>query len=147
MDKRILKYLVKKEYAEWTPMVNAVFEYGKLCIECREEGGVDHMLDKLGTMIDETIVDLQKRIGSLYERVALTNRSRKYVKRRFAKECIPYATFFMRELTFRANMSVIASVRHRQRALATANTVKQIVPRLCDHKILDISLDYESIIV
>lgn len=147
MDKQILKYLVKKEYAEWTPMVNAVFEYGKLCIECREERDVDHMLNKLGDMIDETIVDLQKRIGSLYERVALSNRSRKYVKRRFAKECIPYATFFMRELTFRANMAVIASVSHRQRALATANAVKSLVPKLCDHKILDISLDYESIIV
>lgn len=147
MDKRILKYLVKKEYAEWTPMVNAVFEYGKLCIECREKDDVDSMLDKMGDMIDDAIADLRRRIGSLYERVALTNRSRKYVKRRFAKECIPYATFFMRELTFRANMSVIASARYRQRALATANTVKTMVPKLCEYSILDISVDYESIIV
>lgn len=147
MNRRILKYLVKKEYAEWTAAVNAIFEYGKLCIEHREDDGVDHMLDKLEKMIDTAIVDLQKRIGSLYERVALTSRSRKYVKRRFIKECIPYGTFFMQELTFRANMSVIASVRHRQRALATANTVKTMVPKLCDNKIVDISVDYESIIV
>lgn len=116
-----------------------------MCIERRDEQDIQDQLDKLEQKVGEAIDDLQGRIGDIYARIALSKGSRKYVNKRFKKECLPYAKFFMGELTFRSNLSVIASAPHRQRAMATVLRLQDIVSALIQNSIFDVSLDFEGI--
>lgn len=118
-----------------------MFHQGKVCIERRDEEDIQEQLDKMDQKVGQAIDDLQRRIGDIYSRVALSKGSRKYVKKRFKKECLPYATFYMGELTFRSNLSVIASAPHRQRAMATVLRLQDIVSALTQNSIVDVSLD------
>ena len=147
MEKRILKFIVKKEFAAWASMVDCVFELGKLCIENREEVEVSNMIIRLEETVPvgETVCDLKRRVGKIYEKYALCSRSRKYVKRRFLKECLPYAQFFVRELTFRPNMSVLASHSRRQIAMASVHTIQIAIKPLVKPNIVTISEDFERI--
>jgi hypothetical protein len=145
MDKRILKFLVKKEFARWAPLVDAVFDLGKNCIESREDPGVSNFIISLEEAVRDCVGDLKRRLGTLYGRPALSRRSRQYVKRRFAKEFLPYARFFVRELTFRSNMSIIASHSRRQQAMASVYSIQAAIRPLLNKDNLDISEDYELI--
>lgn len=126
-------------------MVDAVFELGKLCIENREEEDVTNLIISLEQAVDDTVNDLKRRVGKIFERHALCGRSRKYVKRRFLKECLPYAQFFVRELTFRSNMSILASHSRRQIAMASVYTIQIAIRPLVNPNIVTICEDFERI--
>ena len=103
------------------------------------------MIIRLEEAVGDTINDLKRRVGIIFEKHALCGRSRKYVKRRFLKECLPYAKFFIRELIFRSNMSVLASHSRRQIAMASVYTIQNAIRPLVNPKIVTISEDYEKI--
>ncbi len=145
MEKRILKFLVKKEFAGWVPLVDSVYTLGKICIENREDIDISDMVEELEEAVQKTIVDLKRRIGKIYEKHAICGRSRKYVKRRFLKECLPYAKFFVHDLIFRSNMSVLASHSRRQIAMASTYTIQYAIKPLIDPNIVSINEDYEQI--
>ena len=136
---------MKKEFAGWAPLVDVIYDLGKICIESREDPDVSNLIDRLDEAVMDCINDLKRRIGSLYERPALCKRSRLYVKRRFIKEFLPYAKFFVRELTFRSNMSILASHTRRQVAMASVYNIQATIRPLLNKNNVEISEDYELI--
>lgn len=136
---------MKKEFAGWAQLVDAVFDLGKICIESREDLDVSNLIIRLEDAVRDCIFDLKRRLGSLYERPALCRRSRQYVKRRFTKEFLPYARFFVRELTFRSNMSILASHSRRQQAMASVYSIQATISPLLKKDNVEISENYEQI--
>jgi hypothetical protein len=107
MDKKILKFLVKREFAGWAPTLDAVYNAGKDLVVQSFGDDVDGKMDELARLVQECVVDCRARLRHVYEVFAFSTGTRKYVLKRFKKEFGQYASFFIGELAVKINVQVL----------------------------------------
>jgi hypothetical protein len=123
MERKTLKFIVKKEFIAWAPLVDRVHSTAMAILDGIMGARVDEKIVELGPIVQECIKDCQNRLNVMYNMYALSRASRKYVFGRFKKEFAKYARFFVKAVVVKSNLYFFAGHGNQEHLVRLQDTL------------------------